>query len=337
MSFPDTKYMGSKQAILPFILDHVSKLKFKNTLDAFSGSGCVAYALKRLGVRVDANDFLRFAFHIARATIENNSTKLTEQDIEKLLRPNRKARAFIQETFGGLYFNEEDNAFLDNLWANIQELAGPYKQSLALAAACRAAMKKRPRGIFTFTGKKGWDGRKDLRLSMREQFLRAAATLNSAVWSNRKKNRAMCRDVFEVDPRGYDLVYIDPPYISPYSDCDYTRRYHFVEGFCTYWRSVDLMLLTKTKKIRSYPTAFAKRSEVISSFERLFNHFRKSILLISYSSNGIPSEREMVRLLREVKRSVVVYRTSHLYSFGNHNHKVGNNNNAVQEFLFIAQ
>jgi DNA adenine methylase len=26
-----------------------------------------------------------------------------------------------------------------------------------------------------------------------------------------------------------DLVYLDPPYVSHYSDCDYTRRYHFVE------------------------------------------------------------------------------------------------------------
>ncbi len=337
MSFPDTKYMGSKQAILPFILDHVRKLRFSNALDAFSGSGCVAYALKRLGVQVDANDFLRFAFHISRATIENNSTRLTDEDFEKLLKPNRKARAFIQETFGALYFNEKDNAFLDNLWANIQDFPSRYKQSLALAAACRAAMKKRPRGIFTFTGKKGWDGRKDLRLSMREQFLRAGTTLNRAVWSNRKRNRAMCRDVFEVDPRGYDLVYIDPPYISPYSDCDYTRRYHFVEGFCNYWHDLEIMARTETKKIHSYPTAFARRSEAMSAFERLFHHFRKSILLISYSSNGIPSERKMVRLLREVKRSVTVYRTSHLYSFGNHNHKVGNNNNAVQEFLFIAQ
>jgi len=27
-----------------------------------------------------------------------------------------------------------------------------------------------------------------------------------------------------------DLVYIDPPYYSPYSDNEYVRRYHFVDG-----------------------------------------------------------------------------------------------------------
>src|SRR5437879_71092 len=153
--FPETKYMGSKQVLLPFILHHISNLRFTRVLDAFSGSGCVAYALKRHGAEVHANDFLKFAFHIARATIENNASFLDDFDVTILLRPNRNARDFIERTFADRYFNSDDNRFLDNLWANIQKLKSPMKRSLALAAACRAAMKKRPRGIFTFTGMKG--------------------------------------------------------------------------------------------------------------------------------------------------------------------------------------
>src|ERR1035437_3861369 len=164
--FPDTKYMGSKRVLLPFILHNIEKLKFSRALDAFSGSACVAYALKNTGAEVHANDFLRFAFHIAKATVENNATKLTEKDIALLLKKNPKAQTFIQDKFNALYFEPMDNQFIDNLWANLERLPSPIKRSLALAAACRAAMKKRPRGIFTFTGKKGWDGRLDLRLSM---------------------------------------------------------------------------------------------------------------------------------------------------------------------------
>src|SRR5882724_5576911 len=93
-SFPETKYMGSKQALLPFILKHISPLRFDRALDAFSGSGCVAYALKQTGAEVHANDFLKFAYHIARATIENNSTLLTDADVEMLLSPNRGASDF---------------------------------------------------------------------------------------------------------------------------------------------------------------------------------------------------------------------------------------------------
>jgi DNA adenine methylase len=334
--FPDTKYMGSKQSLLPFILRHLSTLKIGRVLDAFSGSGCVGYALKEKGAEVHANDFLRFAFHISRAAIENNTTQLSSDDISALLRPNPNSASFIQDTFGALYFSTEDNHFLDNLWANIDEMRSNIKRSLALAAACRAAMKKRPRGIFTFTGRKGWDGRLDLRLSMKEQFLEAVHKFNAAVFSNGKRNKAFCSDVFSLDPRGYDCIYIDTPYISPYSDCDYTRRYHFVEGFCTYWKGAEISSHTSTKKIRSYRTDFSTKSTALDAFSRLFEHFRASILAVSYSSNGIPSREQMIGLLKSVKRSVEVHETSHRYSHGNHNHKVGDNNNEVKEYLFIA-
>ena len=308
--FPDTKYMGSKQALLPFIIRHLTAFKLRRVLDAFSGSGCVGYALKEHGAEVHANDFLRFAFHISRATIENNDTRLHSSDIEVLLKPNTKAATFVQDTFGSLYFDPVDNQFLDNLWANINEIRSPLKRSLALAAACRAAMKKRPRGIFTFTGKKGWDGRLDLRLSMQEQFLDAVGKLNASVFSNGKRNKAFCEDVFNLDPHGYDCVYIDTPYISPFSDCDYTRRYHFVEGFCTYWKGVRINPDTSTKKIMSYKTDFSSKATALEAFARLFQRFRHSILAVSYSSNGIPSKSQMVELLKCVKKSVCVFESS---------------------------
>jgi len=335
--FPETKYMGSKQRLLPFILKHLSRLKFESALDAFSGSACVSYALKQTGARVYANDFLHFCFHTARATIENNSTVLTEEDVNTLLRQPRSANTFVRDTFKNLYFNENDCEFLDNLWANIQQLNSRLKISIALAAASRACMKKRPRGLFTFTGRKGWDGRVDLTLSMREQFLIAVNAFNGAVFSNNQQNRAFNQDVFSLSPEIADLVYIDTPYISPFSDCDYTRRYHFVEGYCRYWDGCEIMTNTTTKKIRSYETAFATKATARQAFQCLFHHFRKSILVVSYSSNCIPGKEAMIELLKNEKSKVAVFEAPHRYHHGNHAHKVGDNNNEVVEYLFIAE
>ena len=139
-----------------------------------------------------------------------------------------------------------------------------------------------------------------------------------------------------LEPRDYDLVYIDTPYISPFSDCDYTRRYHFVEGYCTYWKDAEILTETTTKKIRSYSTAFAGKSTALTSFSRLFEHFRRSTLVVSYSSTGIPSKAQMVELLKAVKKSVQVHEINHRYCHGNHNHKIGDNNNSVREYVFIA-
>ena len=172
---------------------------------------------------------------------------------------------------------------------------------------------------------------------MREQFLDAVGKFNAAVFSNTKRNKAFCSDVFDLDPRGYDCVYIDTPYISPYSDCDYTRRYHFVEGFCTYWQHAPINPNTSTKKIRSYRTDFGRKSSALDAFSRLFYHFRKSTLAVSYSSNGIPSKEQMVKLLTGIGKRVEVHAVKHRYSHGNHNHKIGDNNNEVKEYLFIAR
>jgi DNA adenine methylase len=334
--FPETKYMGSKQRLLPFIMKHLSGLKFTSALDALSGTGCVGYAMKRTGVQVYANDFLHFCFHTARATIENNSTMLTEDDIAKLVRPSPCAPTFVRDTYKGLFFNEKDCEFLDNLWANVQELGSPLKVSMAFAAAARACMKKRPRGMFTFTGQKGWDERIDLKLSMSEQFLIAVTAFNRAVFSNGRQNRAFNLDVFDLQPDLADLVYIDTPYISPFSDCDYTRRYHFVEGYCRYWKGVEITDTT-TKKFRSYDTDFSTKARARDAFQKLFHHFRKSTLVISYSSNCIPAKVEMIDMLKYEKSKVTVYESAHRYHHGNHAHKVGNNNNEVVEYLFIAE
>jgi len=328
--------MGSKQVLLPTILAEVKRLQPKKVLDAFSGSGCVSYGLKTLGVEVHTNDMMLFASKIADATVRNNDTVLSENDQKLLLRKNPRADDFVQRTFAGLYFTPEDDEFLDNLWANIDSMKSPLKRSMALASISRAAMKKRPRGIFTFTGQKGWDGRKDLKLSMREQFLIAVNAFNLAVFSNKKRNQTFQKDAFNLDPKGYDLVYIDTPYVSPFSDCDYTRRYHFVEGYCSYWRDSEIMQNTLTKKIRSHPTAFASKREVEASFHRLFDHFKDSTLMVSYSSNAIPSKGTLMTIMKEYKRNVTVIEKPHKYSSGNHAHKVGDNRNDVHEYLFIG-
>jgi DNA adenine methylase len=335
--FPATKYMGSKSRLLPFICGQLDKIPFESVLDAFSGSGCVSYALKERGKAVISNDFLSFCYYTAKATVENGVTLLSSTDVDFLTKKNRRAKDFITKTYSGLFFGEADCEFLDNLRANIGQLQDGDKIALALAAASRACMKKRPRGLFTFTGRKGWDGRKDLKLTMREQFLAAVDVFNKSVFDNHQENKAFNCDVFALDAPPVDLVYIDTPYVSPFSDCDYTRRYHFVEGFCRNWEGVEIMLNTKTKKFRSFETAFSTKSTAENSFQRLFSKFKDSVLAVSYSSNCIPDKKTMVGLLKEVKKDVRVFSAQHTYSHGNHQHKVGDNNNEVAEYLFIAQ
>ena len=57
---------------------------------------------------------------------------------------------------------------------------------------------------------------------------------------------------------------------------------------------------------------------------------------MSYSSNSLPTLDEMVSILSKHKSHVEVIPVDYRYSFGNQGHKVGDNNNKVQEYLFVG-
>lgn len=336
--FPSSRYMGSKHAILPFIYDVLKDLEFSTALDACSGSGAVSYLLKSMDKSVTSNDFLRFCYHTAQACVANNLERVSKEELEHLLSPHPSPYDFITRTFQNLYFTDFENQFLDNLVSHILEMTSPFKQSIAFAAIIRACLRRRPRGIFTYTGVRYDDGRLDLQLSLEQHFRNAIALFNAAVFDNRQSNTALNYDIFSI-PRNlrFDLVYIDPPYVSPHSDNDYTRRYHFVEGLARYWHGLELLEQTTTKKFRRLPSPFDAKKTIYEAFHKLFERFSNSIIVVSYSSNGIPSKDELFNMLSDYKREVAVFECDHRYSFGTHNHKVKNNQNEVKEFLFVGK
>lgn len=334
-NFPGTRYMGSKYRVLPFILDALKDIKYDSVLDAFSGSTCVSYMFKQQGKRVVSNDFMQFTYHFANALIENNNVTLTEDDKKHLLSANKKAGTFIADTFSGLYFTDEENHFLDVARANVELLDNKYKKSLALAALSRACMKRRARGIFTFTGDRYDDGRRDMQIGLKQHFVENIDAFNKAVFDNSCQNLAFGLDVFDLDV-DVDLVYLDPPYFTPNSDNDYSRRYHFVEGLVRQWQGVEIQYDTVTKKFKRYETPFYSKDSIYGAFEKMFEKFKKQVIVLSYSSNSVPDKSELVSLLKRYKRHVNVHQIEHTYSFGNQGSKVGDNANKVNEFVFVA-
>jgi len=334
--YPSTRYMGSKRKLLPLINDIVHSLDVKSVLDAFSGSGCVSYEFKKCGLKVSSNDFLRFAYTFTLASVENNKERLTEKDIASLLLPNTQRKSFVEDTFSGLYYSQEENQFIDNLRSNIDKISNKYKTAIALSSLFRACSKRRARGIFAYTGFRYDDGRKDLKTGLQQHFIDAVEEWNNSIFDNGKENKAYNSDIFKLNTEHHDLVYFDPPYFSLKSDNDYTRRYHFLEGLSTYWKGVEIDYTTKTKKIKSKDTPFSTKATVYKAFDDLFSKYKDSALLVSYYSNGLPTKEELVELLMKYKGNVKTVDISQTYSFGTHAHKINNGNNKITEYLFIA-
>lgn len=334
--YPSTRYMGSKQKLLAQISDAVKDQTFDTVIDLFSGSGIVGYMFKTQGKRVISNDHMHMSQTFAKAMIENNSVTLSLESAHSLLSKCSESDKFVQKTFKGLYFSQSDNLTIDNIRGNIKKLTDPYEKAIAMAALIRACTKKRPRGIFTYIGDRYDDGRKDLQIALSDHFLEAVKTINNSVFSNGKKNQARNGDAMQLKPLKNALVYIDPPYFTPKSDAEYVRRYHFVEGLARDWQGVEIQEDTLTKKFKGYPTPFSTRVGATSAFDSLFKRFSENILLVSYSSNSLPSMDEMVALMSKYKDHVEVIPVDYKYSFGNQGNSVGNNRNSVQEYLFLG-
>jgi Asp-tRNA(Asn)/Glu-tRNA(Gln) amidotransferase A subunit family amidase len=82
-----TNYIGSKQKLVDWIWKHTPD-GVESVVDAFSGSAVVAYMYKTKGLRVLANDRLRYCHHAARAIIENDKVRLSDEDLDALLADN---------------------------------------------------------------------------------------------------------------------------------------------------------------------------------------------------------------------------------------------------------
>ncbi len=315
--FPSTRYQGSKAKLAAWIGEQIAGLDFHSCLDAFGGTGAVAYRLKQAGKAVTYNDLLRFNYQFGRALIENSDICLSREELDWLVTPHAELvyPHFVQDTFSGIYFTDDENAWIDQTIANIRQLSDPYKFALAFFALSQACIIKRPYNLFhrknlyirlaeverSFGNKTTWD------TSFEEWFRVFAREANQAVFNNGQSNCAFNGDALTV-PGNYDLVYLDPPYISAQGvGVDYLDFYHFLEGLTMYddW-SQFIDSKSKHHRLKRHPSAWTDKRRIVSAFEQIFQRFQDSVIVVSYRSDGIPAESELIALLKKYKRQVQV-------------------------------
>lgn len=330
--FPSTRFQGSKLKVVEWIWEAVRDLDFRTALDAFGGTGSVAFMLKQNGKQVTYNDILKFNWYIGLALIENDFEKLSDEDYRFLISDNSKLTYcnFIHDTFTDIYFTDEENHWIDRVLTNIEILNNPYKKALSYFALFQACIIKRPFNLFhrrnlyirqsdvnrNFGNKTTWDTPFEI------HFKNFVAQANQAVFSNGCPNKALNQDALTIQEQ-YDLIYIDTPYISGKGiGTDYLDFYHFLEGLVNYseWKNrIDFH--SKNRRFYRQDSPWNDKNRIHQAFDELFHHFRNSILVISYRSDGIPTIGELETILKryksriiEVKRKNYQYVLSHRQS-----------------------
>ncbi|MHA2202811.1 MAG: DNA adenine methylase, partial [Candidatus Hodarchaeales archaeon] len=224
--FPQTRYQGSKLKLLDWFQPIFQKIDFETVLDAFGGTGAVSYMFKRMGKEITYNDILISNWFIGKALIENNNKQLDPTRIDSLLKSKNRYnyRTIIQDQFKDIYYTNEENMLLDILVQNISHLEDQYEKALCYFALFQACIQKRPFNLFhrknlylrldnvkrSFGNKKTWD------TPFLELMLRALREGNQAIFDNSRINKALNLHIQDIPipDEGYDLVYLDPPYIS---------------------------------------------------------------------------------------------------------------------------
>jgi adenine-specific DNA-methyltransferase len=314
--FPSTRYQGSKRTLVDWIWANVCHMQFESVLDVFGGTGAVSHMFKNAGKKVVYNDLLAFNRSIGLALIENSREILTDTEIACVLRAQGSVAYpnFIETTFKGIYFTDEENAWLDRVVYNIDHLLeNPYKQALARFALFQACIIKRPYNLFhranlymrtakvrrSFGNKTTWD------TPFEAHFRAFVAEANHSVFDNGQQNCVMQVDAL-ITPTNNDLVYIDPPYLNHKGDgVDYRDFYHFLEGLAdyTHWHE-HIDYGSKHRRLQPVKSVWASADTIVDAFDEVIKRHRNSILVISYRDDGIPSKAHLKDILLKHKPKV---------------------------------
>lgn len=351
--FPTTRYQGSKRKILPWIYEAVKDLKFQTVLDTCGGSGSVSYLFKKMGKSVTYNDKLHFNYLIGKAIIENDNQILSKDDIKNLqtVNPKLNYKEFIQTTFKGVYYLSHENKWLDKVVNNIvnmnhyQPNVLEYKKALSFYAVFQASLIKRPFNLFhrknlnirTAEVERNFGNKTTWEVPFKDYLVKFANEANNLVFESGNKCNALNESIFDIDPYGYDLVYIDSPYVrkeGSNESSNYLSCYHFLEGLSNYntWNN---LIDYDTKNLRLKNIAeqndFTKE-KIFKTFEEILFKFRHNIIVLSYKKGGIPSIYFIKKTMQKLGKKVHTKSMHYHYALNHQNGDAINN----REVLIIG-
>ena len=292
-------------------------LRPRSTCEPFSGTGAVSYLFKAAGCSVHANDHLECNAVAARAVVVNSDVTVSDAVAAGLMDDEDHGETFrvMRRYYEGVYYTDEENAWLDRVVERIHERLVGAQRDLALFALFQAALIKRPYNLFHranlymrladvsrgFGNKRAWDAPFSVHMA---RFLEQA---NGAVFDNGRQHKATTLDYRELRSDA-DLLYIDPPYLNGRGQgIDYLDFYHVLEGITRYRAWPDgIDMRFRHRPYRDHRArSLTTEPDVRQALDHLVAAHPHAAIVVSYRSDGRPSVDELVALLRRHGREDV--------------------------------
>ncbi|HJP92040.1 MAG TPA: DNA adenine methylase [Pyrinomonadaceae bacterium] len=343
------KYAGSKLKLLPQILRLAQKVQPQTVFDGFSGTTRVSQAFAQSGCRVIANDIAVWSKVFADCYLTSPFPREHYRELIDHLNAVPGRHGWFTEHYTGDFkqpWQRHNTLKLDAIREEIERLSlTPHEKAVALTSLM-LAMDEVDSTIGHFASYLNeWSPR-----SYRHVKLNVPKLIPKA-----REHQVYQADVFDlVSAVDADLAYYDPPYGSnndkmPPSRVRYAAYYHLWTSICLFdrpelfgkaKRRVDTSDALSTSVFEDYRKSDGK-FVAVEAIERLLRQTKTPHIILSYSSCGRATAKELNEVIRRAGKLIEVVEIDHKRNVMGGmrwtNEWVRDAEEANREFLFLIQ
>ena len=283
---------------LNFELSVLRRLKFDSIAFPLTGEPHLGAQLKRWKVRVAANDPMIWSFTKATALIENDSERLSEDEIEGILDDAYVPRERLENPTLLNWFNETDAWWFDNVRFNAERLDTEYKRALALTLGLMV-------GDYVLSF---FEGNRHLRepLALSRVFGRCTETIPFP-YDNSLRSKATNQDVraFIAERRHTDLLFLRLPVPVQPQPAEHHRlawREEWLQGGNDFWGDFEKSRAGELgSRVQSKQQYLALVEDLLHTAAHL------PAWAIAHTENGFITTDELIDTVSRVRKVDAVY------------------------------
>lgn len=303
------KYLGSKRALLPWILDVVEACAGGDklhVLDLFSGTARVGHALKAAGHRVTTNDWNRYAHVLATCYVQADVDRAAEAQahLERLQQLPGEAGYFTRTFCEQARFFQPANgarvdAIRDAIAALVNDGLDAELEAILLTSLMEAADRVDSTTGVQMAYLKDWAPRAhhDLELRLPQLHPRPAAGACQALHGDALVTAPLVTA---------DLAYLDPPY----NQHKYEGNYHIWETLVQWDAPEHYGVACKRVDVRERRSPFNSKPGIRQAMQQVIQSLDVRWIVVSFSDEGFLAREELVEML-EARGSVRVHERAH--------------------------
>lgn len=326
MKTEGVKYAGSKNKLIPLILETIKPLKVKTVLDGFAGTTRVSQALKNSGYTVFCNDVAVWSRVFGNCYLLNRKPKeYFAEKIEYLNNLKGKTGWFTEHYGGNVNGNSaiqsdgkkriwqiHNTQKLDAIRDEIENISADEIERSVLLTSLILAMDKVDSSLgHQVSYLKNWSARSFYSMKMEVPAF-VVDDLPHLVFN---------KNIFELtDETEVDLAYFDPPYGSsnekmPPSRVRYASYYHLwktivlndqpnVVGAAN--RRTDASDTKAGSIFEDFRRGDSGKYKVAEAIEKLLRDTKAKYILLSYSNGGRATMGELIEIIRDLNYESLV-------------------------------